>query len=283
MILRAGRRDHSLYYVAGVKVLTNWSAADLPVHGWADAATTVTFDSTTGQRQHVARHSHVLHDHHFPPAYFNHEGSKVVIAAGDSTGTTTIAAQIRHVVPFASALQGKTILHGSAVVAGLSVFAFVGPSGAGKSTLAWQLKALGYFHLADDLLPCRSSAGSVLVPFQSSSRLEALVLRAVFFLRREAGLSSVNLVPLSGKDFLRRLIVNGFGELGAPGVWNSQFRVYADITQNCHGFELVIPDSLERLPSAAGRVGKFILSAAWDSLGRHDRAPSGIVLKGQDI
>ena len=276
MSLQAGRGDRFLYYVAGVKVLTNLSAPRLPAHGWADASTTVIFDGVRSQKQRIARRCHVLQDPHFPPAYFDPEGSKVVIAANCSTDTADIAAQIRRVVPFASALQGKTILHASAVVAGLSVFAFVGPSGAGKSTLASQLKTLGYFHLADDLLPCRSSASSVFVPLQSPRRGDTLTVRAIFFLRREAGLSSVNLAPLSGSTFLQRLIVNGFGELGVPRMWNSQFMIYTNIVQNVRGFELIIPDNLKKLPSAASRIGEFILSAAEDSCGWHYTAPSGV-------
>jgi len=69
-----------------------------------------------------------------PPAYFRGDGKQVELE-DIGASTADYGPELRRVVPFASALQGKIVLHGSAVRFGEWAVAFLGGSGAGKSTL----------------------------------------------------------------------------------------------------------------------------------------------------
>ena len=115
------------------------------------------------------------------------------IVSGDGTrvnsypALNTSASTIEHlylnqVMPLALSLQGKLVLHASAVETSVGAIAFMGASGRGKSTLATAFAAAGFRFLTDDgLLLEKSEGGYKVQPSHPSIRLwddsrEALLL-----------------------------------------------------------------------------------------------------------
>ena len=196
-----------------------------------------------------------------PIAWFRRDGTEIIVelpSSAEGSGGEDRALQVRRVVPFASALQGKVVLHGSAVGSGESVAAFVGPTGAGKSTMGRELHERGFDQFSDDLLPCRESGGRVVVPASPDDPKgrEILRLEGVFFLERKAGLSRPFTRTLEKRDCLARLCWNGFGELVAPEAWAAQFPVYGRIAEQVPGFRLLMPDSRRLLDESVELVAR---------------------------
>ena len=84
------------------------------------------------------------------------------------------------VLPLASALQGLSVFHASAVAVRDRVFAFVGPSGSGKTSFAAHLVALGASFVTDDVLALEIGDTGVLAhPGPARLSIEAAELRRV--------------------------------------------------------------------------------------------------------
>jgi hypothetical protein len=164
------------------------------------------------------------------------------------------AVQVRHVAPFAAALQGKVTLHGSCVGSDHRAYAFVGESGAGKSTFAAILATRDWRRICDDLLPVRPDADRWIVP-ALPSRLE---LAGVYFLERAPSTARLEVVPLAPRDALLLLLRHGFGELPDSGVWRRQFEAYAGIGRTVPCYRLLVPHDLARLPQAARAWSQYV-------------------------
>ncbi len=151
---------------------------------------------------------------------------------------------IRRVLPFASALQGGVILHGSAVALPAGVHVFVAGSATGKSTLAAHLGSLGLPVVADDLTPCRLVDGLVEVPLPCEVKRDARNPRlcGLHFLARSSAVDCVSLTPLTPAECVAQLLWNGFSELAAPAMWASQFRSYSQIARVVPAYALTVPD-----------------------------------------
>lgn len=259
------------YTVAGLRVITNRRAEDLQRSGYFDGTVNIAFtcqQDPAGTVTEVSPGSsgkgsswHRFVGEATGSAFLRNDGKAVVIPENETT-PSDYGAQIRWCLPFASALQGKAMLHASAVRAGETVSAFIGASRAGKSTLANQLTSLGFFKAADDLLPCRVDDGRVWVPLppDDNGTGTRTPLGAVYFLSHTGNPKQLRCIPLSKKSTFQKLIVNGFGELASPQVWATQFSFYHQLTENTPAYELVLPDDRSRLPESARIFAEEILA-----------------------
>lgn len=170
---------------------------------------------------------------------------------------------VRRVVPFAAALQGRVMLHASAVLAEDGVHAFIAASGTGKSTWVERMGEQGFPVLSDDLLLCLPADSGVVIP---GSREDVggdsgPSLAAVYFLERNPNLKEVSLEELADDECFKRLLQHGFGELGVPKIWAAQFELYSIISEQCGAYRLQVPDSLDRLNDSAETLARRIRSA----------------------
>lgn len=251
--------------LAGIRIRSNRSLTGLPANGESDLALEVLF-APTGRSSNRAVQAAV--DRFVPPdrAYLlpgstaltgriAADGRRAVMVEPPS-GTMDVARSIRSVLPFASALQGGVILHGSAVAVPDGIHVFIGASGAGKSTLAAHLAALGLPQVADDLTPCRPMGDHIAVPLPSEAtgKVTHARLRSVHFLTRSADIDRVNCVAITPAQCVARLLWNGFSELAAKELWALQFNCYSRIARIVPGFDLVVPEDRLRIGAIAADV-----------------------------
>ena len=196
-------------------------------------------------------------------AWVRQDGRSVALerAAGDGEA---LGALLRWAVPFASALQGRVILHASAVSRGRGAWAFVGESGAGKSTLARALSWRGWSGVADDLLPCREGQsmngtadkeGGTVFVLGGRQRHE---LRAVFFIERTALPTEPRAERLPPAEALHRFLRHGFGELEHEPIWRLQFAFYGTLAERVAAYRLEMPDDLDRVADVASFLERSI-------------------------
>jgi hypothetical protein len=251
--------------LAGVRIFSNRRLRCLPDDGFADLAVDIHFDRNP-QAGHIESGTHassrnaVAERHTLPEAmglqgWIESTGRRVTIVE-PADAVIDVAWAIRQVVPFASALQGGVILHGSAVLIGSRVHTFVAASGIGKSTLAARLAAHGLALVTDDLTPCRRAGEEIRVPlpFAGQARESTATLGGVHFLSRDSGVAGVVIEPLSASECLKGLLVNGFGELPVPAIWAAQFNMYALIARHVPAFSLRVPDDPSRLDDSAAQT-----------------------------
>jgi hypothetical protein len=250
------------YPIAGLAVRTNREVAALAETGYTDGAVEILFQTIeegAGDPPAIEGGWVTLPPEGGPQAYLHSDGkeARVVETAGIDR-----AQQLRRVVPFASALQGRIVLHGSGARFDDRAVVFVGRSGVGKSRLAAALGDLGFQKLSDDLLPCRVWDEEVVVPLDPQAEGPAsLLLAGVFFLKRVKGIASPRAIELGKKDAVARLCRHGFGEVGKAPAWASQFPVYARLADQARTAILSLPDDLPRLPTAAARVAEICRAA----------------------
>jgi hypothetical protein len=83
-------------------------------------------------------------------------------------------------LPLAAVLQGREVLHASAVAFGDRGIALLGPSGAGKTTLAAHLLARGARLVTDDVLAVTAAGGAVVGHRGGGvARIDATAIRAM--------------------------------------------------------------------------------------------------------
>lgn len=249
--------------LAGVRVRSNRPLPDLPTQGSADQALDVWFESasrTVAPADALALDAALGLD-----GWLAADGRTAVIKPSEESPADAVIV-VRRVLPFASTLQGGTVLHGSALLLAAGVHVFVGESGAGKSTLATGLAALGLPTVADDLTPCRTAGDAVAVALPAAVRHSAewAPLAAVHFLARSPACAAVSFAALSQAQCVALLLRNGFSELAAPPLWAHQFTAYARIAARVPAFALTVPDDRTRLPEIAADVlaGACALPAA---------------------
>jgi hypothetical protein len=158
---------------------------------------------------------------------------------------------MRWAAPFIAALQGETVFHASAVERAGCVYAFIAGSRTGKSTFSNALAGRGWNKIADDLLPqCF---------FEQGNRR----LRALFFLDRPEGGSTIGTRRLSVEEALEALVLNGFDELFEAAVWEPHFRFYCRILETVPCRAFTIPDNLSRLGEAAAWWERMLETEDW--------------------
>ena len=176
-------------------------------------------------------------------------GLVLVLEHGDGVADFTLL--LRQVIPFASALQDKLVLHASAIETRDGIAAFIGASGAGKSTLGRGLMKRGFLLTADDLLPCRFDREQVFVPMaQDSGQVRRVPLTSIYFLSRDCCQTKMDLSVLGKMAHMRLLLENGFGELPIAPMWQVQFTAYASIVDSVNAFRLALPDDIGYLEEA---------------------------------
>lgn len=245
-----------VYSVAGLRVLTNRRIPELEESVYTDDSVSVlfgAFEKLNTSTDGVPKDSDLSALwYRFPSkkdtsTYLREDGQVVLVSEIESS-LLDYAAQVRRVIPFASALQGKVILHASAIRYGKSAIAFIGASGTGKSTLAKHLRAFGFTVICDDLLPVRSCASQALGPVDAGlSVSNDLPLRAAVFLCAPNRSNQLLFTPITKKQCLQQLVRNGFGELPAAKAWAAQFHVYHAIAENALAFRLHLPYGLDTL------------------------------------
>ena len=244
--------------VAGLMVETNRPVAEQQDGGPPDGSVQVLFKES-GTPLGDASDWLCFEQEGFATAWFQKDGSRVDVR--DPAGSNhDYAAELRRVVPFASALQGKIVLHGSAVRWNDRVVVFVGESGAGKSTLAQALSDLGLIRVSDDLIPVRLNHDNIAIPYRDADgEPGALALGAICFLQRSASCESPYIEALAKKDVLARACQNSFGELRSAKSWRVQFEALGKITDRVPGVVLTMPDDIERYAEHAGRVARDLI------------------------
>lgn len=195
-------------------------------------------------------------------ASISHDGSRAYFPNRDLTvGERTHLA--RAVIPYAAALQGRWVLHASAVASQGRCSAFVGASGAGKSTLARMLGERQHSIVADDLLPVRCpSPRSHPSPRSNPADRDGACRpfpRRVFFLHRNSRVKEPICRPLTPKEFFVRLRVHGFGDLRSESVWKRQFEQYGWMTEHSEGLALDLPEGLDQLAHSLVRLEEILL------------------------
>jgi hypothetical protein len=89
-------------------------------------------------------------------------GGKIHYQAASGINSSDMAALLlTQALPLSLHLQGRVVLHASAVRFGKGSSAFLGPQGQGKSTLSAAFHARGFSLLSDDALPIFSRAGKI--------------------------------------------------------------------------------------------------------------------------
>ena len=189
------------------------------------------------------------------PVWVSPDGQTIWLEDTEGPATRTSAA-IRRGVPYASLLQGATVLHGSAVAEGARSAVFVGASGVGKSTLASELGHRGFRLLADDLTPCRSIEGRDLVPSLEDGERVDRALALLCFLEREPGVRAPRWTRLSAKQSCATLLRQGFGDLQSPDLWHFQFGAYAQLAARVPAWRLQVEDDADLLSATADLVAQ---------------------------
>lgn len=250
-----------VYSVAGLRLLTNRRIPELNESGYTDGTVSVFFNDNERAMTCASEvltdpkcpgQWHRLPDEMGPPACVRDDGKVALVSESDSS-SQDYAVMLRRVVPFASVLQGKIILHASAIRSGETVLAFIGASGAGKSTLINQLNALGFPVISDDLLPCRTWDGKIMAPFtqKESVKLGRFPLTRIYFLYRKRGLDQPRCIQITKKQCVQELISNGFGELPVEKAWAVQFFLYHQIAEQALAFRLCLPDDFTKVHESA--------------------------------
>ncbi len=159
-------------------------------------------------------------------------------------------------MPYASYLQGKAVLHASAIIWKDGVIGFVGESGVGKSTIAKELSLQEFSHVSDDLLPCRILDDQVVVPYLEYHKSKMLPLKGIYFLGRKNELSSIFINEISKSEYLKLLLLNGFGDLAHDVLWEYQFKFFLKIVENTSSFLLDLPDDITKLKQSVLDLSK---------------------------
>lgn len=248
--------------LAGVRVRSNLPLTRMPAAGRSDQALDVVFER---RLRGAAPGGAWALDAAGCRGWLAADGRAAAIEL-DVDASAVAAALVRRVLPFASTLQGGTVLHGAALLLPDGVHVFVGESGAGKSTLAAALAALRIPLVADDLTPCRADGDDVEVALPASAPAGAAraPLAGVHFLARSRACARASFSALSRAQCVAQLLRNGFSELAAPAIWARQFAAYTRIAQRVPAFALTVPDDRTRLAAIAADVqaGARALAAA---------------------
>lgn len=246
-------------FVAGFRIASNRALPGLPDRGDGDLCLDVRFGPASGTLPRVPAQAHPLRSFVELDGWLSGDGRRAFIVE-PMPAHFDVASAIRRVLPFASALQGRVVLHASAVAMQRDVHAFVGASGAGKSTLAGLLRSRGAVPYADDLLPCRAENGHVvaLSPGGGADGRSAGRLCAVHFLARSTRIARASVRRMRPVECMERLLWNGFGELAEPSVWATQFEFYALIAREVAAYELTVPNDVARLDATADEVGSLL-------------------------
>jgi hypothetical protein len=236
------REPSHCYVVAGVRFTTDREVAGLDTRGFSDQDTAVCFHDNPPDAGAI------------PLPIPSAGGTAWLDAAGRVHLPRTESPEmrawlIRQAAPFVAALQGRCVLHASAVSIDRTVVAFVGASGLGKSTLASHLAERRHVpRVADDMLPVRFDGGQVTVPVAD----DRLPLRTVYFLQR--GSPEVATEVLSRVTALNYLIRDGFGELHDARSWSRLFDAYHKIATAVPCLRLLTPNDLRHLDATAELV-----------------------------
>jgi hypothetical protein len=254
-----------VWWVSGLRVATDRPLVEVEPCRGKDADLQVLFRADPGSEVEVGVLSSAdssgdwfkLMDREAALAWIRGDG-RLVLVSEDEALVQGVDVLVRKVVPFAAALQGRVMLHASAVLVDDGVHAFIGPSGAGKSTLAETLGERGLTVLSDDLLLCLPVESAVVIPdFREGPHGgSGPSLEAVYFIERNRLLKAIRLEELADDECFKRLLQHGFGELGVPKIWATQFELYSIISEQCRAYRLQIPDSLDRLRESAEALAR---------------------------
>lgn len=258
------------YTIAGIKIRTNHPIEELQ-KGWFDDCISLYFtdmkqflrdNGLSNEDLFKLRHWSVLPNFETTPAIIRDEGTEI-IAFEIENKKTTYTLETRRIVPFASGILGKVILHGAGIHLAGRAFAFIGESGVGKSTIASNLSMLGYHVVSDDLLPCRERGNKIVIPDIKRNQAENVTapLKRIYFLGRDNGLSLPHCSRISRKECLLEIIANGFGELASHRLWTNQFLIYRKIASQVDAFRLTFPDDQRKISDSV----KFVIETIFES------------------
>lgn len=181
-----------------------------------------------------------------------------------------------HPLPLAALLQGRAMVHASAVAVGEQAFIFTAGSGAGKTSVAGHLISRGARLVADDVVALERKGGRVIahagtglinidarefasVPPELRARLgtphghldklilcspvaeRALPVRGVYFLEREPQVQRFAVQRIWPPDIRRLLSAHFFSYVRRPEVWQEHLEVCAALAASANLYEVTVP------------------------------------------
>ena len=246
-----GFKSEFNYTVAGLRVSLNQRTA-LSENEFADRVLEITF---SGDSEPTHTDWIRLADDERTTLYFHANGERATIH-GQPESHEQLTAMVRRTASLAAALQGRPLLHASAVEYQGATLAVVGGSGVGKSTLARHLAGDGLPLLTDDLLPYRYHHDRAYVPIidMACDTIRWLPMSIVCFLERHRNASGPEWIPLSPLDAFRRFTSNAFGELHHARNWTHQFTHSHRLAVRVRSYILKVPDEHSLLARTAQRI-----------------------------
>ena len=102
-----------------------------------------------------------LYARHFGLARISRDGDRIVCAPPDVAPWRWQRFLVGRILPWASLLRGREVLHAGAVRLGDGAVAVIGPSGAGKTSIAVHMVMRGAGFLTDDVLALERTGAEV--------------------------------------------------------------------------------------------------------------------------
>jgi hypothetical protein len=195
-------------------------------------------------------------------------------------------------LPLAALLQGRAVLHASAVAIADQTLMFIAPSGTGKTSLAGHLVSRGATLMADDTLALERDGERVLahaaaglinidpkelatVAPERRPRLgehrgnvdsavlcspvpeRALPLRQVYFLERGPQVSRFSLQRIWPPDVRRLLSARFFSYVRRPTVWQEHLEICAAVAASAEMYAVAVPPQFTAAHVAAKIEAQF--------------------------
>jgi hypothetical protein len=212
-------------------------------------------------------------------AFLVDEGGQTVTLIAAPT-SVSLSYLLHAIAPKVIALRGQSVLHASAVALGGRIFAFAGLSGAGKTSTARAFARSGLPLVSEDKLIIRTGETGTLVAASGEKTVaewvaatartlasakratcadldraidgETMPLAEIGFLdvrRRTRGSFAAR--ALSETETAAAAFRNAFYGSDANADWIRHLRTAASIGRTVSGFDLSLPDGIDRLDEAA--------------------------------
>lgn len=259
------------YSIAGMRVLSNRPASLGKVYTGTDGEVKVIFvEKAVNLAELAGAPGMSSHPEEWLPwidrsgvTVISSKDGKTVLIRDRDHAILDYAAFLRQMIPFASALQNKPVLHASAVRFEDRIVAFIGASGVGKSTLASHCHGLGFLPVTDDLLPVHVGPQAALIPLAGGTKTSPnwLPLTRIYFISRDPSLEQMQITALSKMEHLLLHLRNGYSELSIANIWRTQFSSCSKIVDLVEAFQLTLPDDIDYLPEAVKILSEIIFAA----------------------
>jgi len=224
---------------------------------------------------------------------FSERGNEITATVSDHIPVESVLdAYNRKVLPLALQVQGREVLHASAVWSPAGVTALCGVSETGKSTIAFALSRRGYLLWADDSVTIemnRRGPRAISLPFKSrlrpaatewfsadaslpppnnrndaeSSLFETTRLSAIAVLRREGQTAPTVVRRISSSEALRALLDHACCFTPQHAQRKRQMiKHYLDIVAHLPIYDICFQSGLENLPAVLDAIESVMIESA---------------------